>query len=224
MTEFNQNVYELKNLLNNHQTVRRSFILIDAALWKACSDTLHQDALIQDKELNFVDLGYTLSRKLFKARPTEYANLAEPSVCSFIPTIPQEQISADLGYHLPLNYLEAEYGSKYYRMRFAVMYWSAVRDVAVMSKTDCVSYFGLSSDLVELLASVDSSTVIDYCHGNPKLNQFRLTCPVKDCLSILSLAMNQNISDEARQVKMTLARLRKTNHCEIFKTKGALWH
>lgn len=220
--EFSQNVYELKNLLTSHQMVRRSYILIDAALWKACSDTLHQDILIQGKELNFVDLGFTLSKKLLNAHPSEYGHLAEPSVCSFIPAIPQEQICEDLGYHLPLNYLETEYGSKYYRMRFAVMYWSAVRDVAAVSKTDCISYFGLSSDLVGLLSSVDSSTVIDYCHGNPKLHQFRLTCPIKDCLTILSLAENQKLSDESRRLKLTLARLRKTNHCETFKTRGPL--
>ena len=215
--DFDQNVYELRSQLNSHQAINRSFLLIDGALWKACYDTLLQDVLIRGKELNFVDLGCVLSNRLAKARPVEYGQLAESSICSFIPSVSAEEICNEFGMHPPLKNLETEYASQYFRVRFAAIYWGAVRDVAVVSKSDCVSYFSLPSSIVELLSTVDSSSVMDFCHGNPNLQNFRLKCPVQDCLAILDIAADPNMSEEEKSLRLTMARLRKANHCETFK-------
>ena len=206
----------LRQLLHDGHKLLPNLLPVDAGLWIACHNTLIAEGVQKGKELDFVSLCGDLSDALAKAEFTHIGHLAEASVCSFYPVATPSEIFSSFGITEKWSQIDHNFKSYYFRMRFATAYWGAVRDVAMQSRIDCISYFGLDPDVVNLIAESSTNNIMDFCHANPKLHTFRLTCPRQDCIHILEIDKDKGLDSEERKYRLLLARLRKSNHCSSF--------
>lgn len=214
---YDQNLRNLRNQICSDWTRDDTkFIQIDSSLWRMCQKTLKEDAISKDKELGFVDLGPHLSTALSKSTYEDLGALAEGSVCSFFPIISVEQIASLMGHENDWELQRTDLRFQYYRLRFACSYWGAVRDMALRSRSECLSYFGIGVDIVNLLATATPNNIIDFCHGNPLIHNFKLRCPQEDCVKILSIMHDTSLNEDDRFIKVSLEKARKSNHCCTF--------
>ena len=214
---YEQNLRNLRNrICTDSSQDETKFLQIDSGLWRICNKTLRDDPQHKKKELSFVDWGVTLSDKLRQAFSEDLGALAEGSICSFYPVITDEKIAGLFGTEKSWNIQAADLQVQYYRLRFAESYWSAVRDMSIRSRSECISYFGLSVDIVDMIATATPNNINDFCHGNPSVHYFKLRCPQQDCLSILDIMHDQTLNAESRALKIALAKARKSNHCTVF--------
>ena len=66
-----------------------------------------------------------------------------------------------------------------------------------------------------MLAESTTSQIIDYCHGFPHLQHFKLTCPTKDCFLIAKLLESDDPQPLVAQ-RLMAAKLIKANHCATY--------
>lgn len=190
-----------------------SLSTMDSLLWQACAKALKSDSAI--RELEWIELGALLSSVIKDASNELIGKLSEKAVCSFIADVSEEDFLLNFGRQEYWQSLAIDARINYFRARFSSIYWCSVRDFAVKSKRDCKSVFHLPNSIIEMLAESTTSQIIDFCHGFPHLQHFKLTCPTKDCLLIAKLLESSDSTHVVCQ-RIMAAKLIKANHCANF--------
>lgn len=185
----------------------------DTQLWLAVKKALSMDPRV--KELDWIDLGGALSEAVKNASSEVIGRLAEPSVCSFIADVSEDDFLNVFGRQGEWTSLQKDARINYYRARFGSVYWCSVRDYAVKSKMDCISLFHIPYSIAEVVAESSTSQIIDFCHGHPELQRFALTCEKEDCLRIVE-AVKQGTGTIGQQIRLMRERLIKSNHCAAY--------
>lgn len=187
--------------------------VIDAMLWGAVSTALSSEEAV--KELDWLHIGAALSQMVKGATPELVGRLSESAVCSFVTKIKEEVFLDTFGRQEHWQTGHAGVRMDYLRARFASIYWCAIRDFAVKSRRDCLSVFHIPSSVIEVLAESNTSQIIDFCHGNPQLQVFELTCKPEDCLRIACIIKRKK-KYKAFDMRINAAKMIKSNHCASF--------
>lgn len=190
-----------------------SLSTMDSLLWQAAAKALKSDDAI--RELEWLQLGALLSSVIKDANTELVGKLSEKAVCSFIVDVSEEDFLCNFGRQEYWQSLAIDARINYFRARFSSIYWCSVRDFAVKSKRDCKSVFHIPMSIIEMLAESTTSQIIDYCHGFPHLQHFKLTCPVRDCLLIAKLMESDDPKPIVAQ-RLMAAKLIKANHCASY--------
>ena len=190
-----------------------SLSTMDSLLWQAAARALKSDNAI--RELEWLRLGAQLSSVIKDATNELVGKLSEKAVCSFIVDVSEDDFLANFGRQEYWHSLAKDARINYFRARFSSIYWCSVRDFAVKSKRDCKSVFHIPTSIIEMLAESTTSQIIDYCHGFPHLQHFKLTCPIKDCFLIAKLLESDDPQPLVAQ-RLMAAKLIKANHCASY--------
>lgn len=213
MSQFSQKnmAGNIRSLLAINSTDLPKLQPIETLLWSAVQNALvNADDLIV--ELEWLGLGAQLSNILKKANAEVIGKLSETAICSFRSEISEESFLTHFGRHEEWHTLQADVRINYFRARFASIYWCSVRDFAVKSKRDCMSIFHLPWSLIEVLSESSTSQIIDFCHGYPLLQRFRLMCSPEDCVRIANV-VNQEMNPTQQYRLLLGSKMVKTNHC-----------
>lgn len=185
--------------------------IMDMQMWSAVKAALSSED--SAAELSWLNLGVRLSYLVRNANAETIGKLAEASVSSFITDIREDVFLKYFGRREDWKSLSCYAEILYYRARFASIYWCSVRDFAVKSKIDCLSVFHLPWSMIEVLAESTTSQIIDFCHGYPDLQQFKLTCPISDCELVIDRMQYAEGTSQTQQALLFAAKLLKSNHC-----------
>ena len=134
-------------------------------------------------------------------------------MCSFKTTMSEEQFLSVWGTSHRWDELDQEFGIHETRGKFALLYWGAVRDVAVRSPTACKSIFQLPMSIIERLASSSTMELIEFCFSDFNLQRFRLTFPEADCWAIWT-ALTSKTVPVIQRLRLAHAKFAKTMHAQ----------
>lgn len=199
----------IRTLLQLNFAELPKFQIMDAQLWLAVRKALAAESAA--KELDWLDLGPAVSEAVRTAGAEVIGRLAESAVCSFVPLISEDDFLSRFGRQGDWSSLQKDARINYYRARFGSIYWCSVRDYAVKSRTDCMSFFHIPYSIAEVVAESTTSQVIDYCHGYPEMQRFGLSCDKEACLRVAEAA--RHAGSVSGQLRLLRARLIKSNHC-----------
>lgn len=208
-SQLSLNVAELPNFRNT-----------EVQLWRALHQALLDDETAKAKALSWIDLDSNLCDALRSQKASSIiGKLCESSVCSFAAVVSEDDFMENFGKHGEWVSLYKDARIQYFRARFASIYWCSIRDYAVRSRADCISIFHISPHIVNVIADSLTSDIIDYCHGFPNMQSFRLTCRQKDCSVIASLCSDPSLAEDFRKRKLFAAKLIKSNHCAAYMSR-----
>lgn len=200
---------ELRYVLNLSKNEVPKNQMNEVHMWTLIQETLRSHSLNCAKELPWLNLGANLSKLLRTAPQATIGALSESSSSSFRCLISESEFLYEFGQYSPSK----EYKIDYARMRFAIMYFGAIRDFAIKSDRDCKSIFHVPNSMIQTLAGSSTSQVVEFCHANACRLHFELTCPVSDCARIAELVKQLNDAMPWKNKNLQLAKLIKSNHC-----------
>lgn len=210
---------EIRSIVKLNSDSLPKMRLLDLRMLKALQNALQSAAVGNHvQELEWINLGPQLSSVIRSATPELLGRLAESSSCTFIAGITEEDFLTYFDQHEEWDYMRRDLSINYYRVRFASTYWTSVRDFAIKSRLDCMSIFHLPLSIIDILAESSTTQVIDFCHGFPGLQKFRLNCSSEDCLAVVrqylaGMEGSQGKTAARRRMDESAARLLKSNHC-----------
>lgn len=205
--------------------MQQSLQQIELDLWLQC-----WQAATQSGSVPFVNLGVTLTQKMAETTlQSRFRYLVEKSVCSFVPSASQEEIEEIFSPKNTgadgeiLKSSTVDFRVDPYSSTFAMTYWLSVREMAIVSRTRCMSSFNLSGLIVDQVAMSTPKNVFVACSDarNTALRKFDLSCLAEDCLNILAASSETEENAPQRTALISLLKLKKSNHCASLRVRQA---